>query len=100
MTRSEFETPVRTDKDKAVRALVRTEAERNEGNWETAPATRSSWRRRTASASSGSDRGEGGKGVEAGTGLSVPKGDFRRLGQEDNTWEADFQPVPKPMTES
>ena len=40
------------------------------------------------------------KEVRLGRVSAFPKGNFRRLRQEDITWEADFRALPKPMTQT
>jgi hypothetical protein len=38
--------------------------------------------------------------LKLGKGAAFVKGRFKRLRQEDETWEADFQALPKPVTQS
>ena len=38
--------------------------------------------------------------LKLGKGAAFVKGRFKRLRQEDETWEADFQALPKPITQS
>src|SRR5260370_1242500 len=38
--------------------------------------------------------------LKLGKGAAFMKGRFKRLRQEDETWEADFQALPKPITQS
>ena len=38
--------------------------------------------------------------LKLGKGVTFVKGRFKRLRQEDETWEADFQALPKPITQS
>jgi hypothetical protein len=38
--------------------------------------------------------------LKLGKGAAFVKGHFKRLRQEDETWEADFQALPKPVTQS
>ncbi len=38
--------------------------------------------------------------LKLGKGTAFVKGRFKRLRQEDETWEADFQALPKPITQS
>jgi hypothetical protein len=38
--------------------------------------------------------------LKLGKGAAFEKGRFKRLRQEDETWEADFQALPKPITQS
>src|SRR6516225_12434599 len=38
--------------------------------------------------------------LKLGKGAAFVKGRFKRLRQEEETWEADFQALPKPVTES
>jgi hypothetical protein len=38
--------------------------------------------------------------LKLGKGAAFVKGRFKRLRQEDKTWEADFQALPKPITQS
>jgi hypothetical protein len=38
--------------------------------------------------------------LKLGKGAAFGKGRFKRLRQEDETWEADFQALPKPITQS
>lgn len=38
--------------------------------------------------------------LKLGKGLAFDKGRLKRLRQEDETWEADFQALPKPITQS
>jgi hypothetical protein len=38
--------------------------------------------------------------LKLGKGAAFVKGRFKRLRQEDKTWEADFQTLPKPITQS
>jgi hypothetical protein len=38
--------------------------------------------------------------LKLGKGVAFVKGRFKRLRQEDETWEADFQALPKPITQS
>jgi hypothetical protein len=38
--------------------------------------------------------------LKLGKGVAFAKGRFKRLRQEDETWEADFQALPKPVTQS
>jgi hypothetical protein len=38
--------------------------------------------------------------LKLGRGAAFVKGRFKRLRQEDETWEADFQALPKPITQS
>jgi hypothetical protein len=48
----------------------------------------------------GSERATGGREAEARQGFGLRQGQFKRLRQEDETWEADFQALPKPITQS
>ena len=38
--------------------------------------------------------------LKLGKGAAFAKGRLKRLRQEDETWEADFQALPKPITQS
>jgi len=38
--------------------------------------------------------------LKLGVGVAFVKSRLKRLRQEDDTWEADFQALPKPMTQS
>jgi hypothetical protein len=38
--------------------------------------------------------------LKLGKGAAFVKGRLKRLHQEDETWEADFQALPKPITQS
>ncbi|MFO0926137.1 MAG: hypothetical protein U0736_03740 [Gemmataceae bacterium] len=38
--------------------------------------------------------------LKLGKGAAFVKSRFKRLRQEDETWEADFQALPKPITQS
>jgi hypothetical protein len=43
---------------------------------------------------------KGRHGLKLGKGAALGKGRLKRLRQENETWEADFQALPKPVTQS